>query len=296
MTWLWSTPLWLFLSCLGLLAGGLPRPLELWLGRKTGRLILTFRLFKSRIAEANIALGLPELSAPKRRALLEANFEHYGILLFEYMHFFSPLPGHFKRYSRRVSRLVNRGTWEQAAAKGKGVIIFSAHLGFWEMSAASAGLSGMEPTIVTSVLKPRWLHDQITACRAANAVTAAFHPGSLRGILKVLRLGGTVAFMNDQYAMPSMGLRVNFMGLNVDTLSIVGSLSRKMGAVVLPVRSVRGADGVTTATIEPELDLSACDDAQATQLVAGRVEEWVRGYPEQWLWIHRRFKHAKAFV
>ena len=293
MTQLWSLPLCALLSGLGLLAGLLPRPLELWLGRRAGRLVLALRLFKTRVAEENIARGLPRLGPRERRALLEANFEHYGILLFEFMHFFSPLPGHFQRYSRRISRLLNRPIWEEASAKGKGVLFFSAHLGFWEMSAASAGLSGMAPTIVTTVLKPRWLHDQITACRASNEVTAAFHPGSLRSVLKALRAGRTVAFMNDQYAPPPIGLPVLFMGHKVNTLSIVGTLAKMTGAAVLPVRSLRGADGVTSVTIEPEIDLSAvADDAAATQLVADRVEEWVRRDPEQWLWIHRRFKNA----
>ena len=62
----------------------------------------------------------------------------------------------------------------------------------------------------------------------------------------------------------------------------------------MPVSVLRGPDGVHVVTVEPELDLSSADgDAIAsTTMIAKRVEEWVREKPEQWLWIHRRFKHA----
>lgn len=291
--WL-SVPLRALLLSLGLGASLLPRPLELRLGRCLGRLVLGLGIFKSRIAAQNMRLALPELSSDSRRRLLEGNYEHYGILFFEFLHFFSPLPGHFRRYAARVSRLENRPLWEEARRKGKGVIFFSAHLGFWEMSAAAAGLSGLEPTFVTTVLKPRWLHDRVTACRASTGSKAALHPGSLPVILRALRGGGSVAFMNDQYARPPMGLPVVFFGQRVHTLSIVGPLAKRTGAAVLPVYSLRGGDGVTRVCIEPEVELgpAADDPAQATQILASHVESWVRRYPEQWLWIHRRFKNA----
>lgn len=290
---LWSAPLRLLLAALGLGASLLPRPVELWLGRGFGRLTLVLGLFKRRIAEDNIAQCLPELDAAGRGALLRANYEHYGILFFEYLHFFSPIPGHFRRYARRVSRLENRQIWERARAKGKGVIFFSAHLGFWEMSAAAAGLSGLEPTVVTTMLKPAWLHRKITQSRASTGVAQAFHPGSMPAVLRALRRGGSVAFMNDQYARPPMGLPVVFFGRLVETLSVVGPLAKRTGACVLPVYAVRGPDGVNEVRIEPEMDLAEDGPEEATQKVAGRVEEWVRRHPEQWLWIHRRFKNAR---
>lgn len=291
--WL-SVPLWPLLRALGLGASLLPRPVELGLGRALGRLALALRLFKCRTVEQNIARALPELDPEGRSALVRANYEHYGILFFEFLHFFSPLPGHFRRYAARVSKLVNRGLWEEASARGKGVVFFSSHLGFWEMSAAAAGLSGLGPTIVTTVLKPRWLHEQVTACRASTGVSAAFHPGSMPAVLRALRKGGSVAFMNDQYAPPPMGIPVVFFGMRVDTLAVVGPLAKRTGAAVLPVYSVRGRDGVTSVIIEPELPLPEGDGAEpATQAIAARVEEWVRRHPDQWLWLHRRFKNVR---
>lgn len=272
----------------------MPRSVELFLGPLFGRAVHRLGLFKTRTVAENIANCFPEKSAAERAALARANYEHYGILFFEYAHFFSPIPGHFKRYAAKISRLVGRAHWEKAHAKGKGVLFFSSHVGFWEMSAASAGLSGMNPTIVTTILKPAWLNAMITGGRASAGVAQAFHPGSMPTVLRALRKGGAVAFMNDQYAPPPMGLPVSFFGVLVNTLSVVGPLSKRTGAPVLPVSVHRDKDGVQVATIEPEFDLSSAngDGAASTELIAARVEAWVRRHPEQWLWIHRRFKHV----
>ena len=288
-----SYPLFLLVSGLGLFAALLPRRAELALGRRLGRFACRARLFKRRTVEENIERCFPEMPPAWRSRLVERNFEHYGVLLFEFMHIFTPGRRHYKRYVSRIGRLEGRENWEKAHAKGRGVILFCAHLGCWEVAGAAAALSGIVATTVTTVLTPRWLHDKITEGRASIGVAAAFHPGSMPAVLRALRRGETVAFMNDQYAHPPMGVPARFFGHSVDTLAVVGPLAKRTGAAVVPIYTVRGADGITVARIEPELDLSGAQDpAAATQLVTERVERWVRQYPEQWLWMHRRFKNV----
>jgi Kdo2-lipid IVA lauroyltransferase/acyltransferase len=289
-----SLPLIALLSALGVFASLLPRRVEVAFGRALGRFLFRARLFKRGIVEANLARCFPRLKGASRLALIRRNYEHYGVLVFEYMHFFSPLKGHWRRYAPTAARAEGLEHWEKARARGKGAIFFCSHLGSWEAGAAAIALGGVPATIVTTVLTPRWLHDKITACRASVGMDAAFHPGSMISVIKTLRRGGAVAFMNDQYAMPPMGLPVVFFKTRVDTLSVVGSLARRTGAVVLPLHTFRAADGTTVARIEPAFDLGASSDdpAAATQRVASRVERWVREHPENWLWMHRRFKNA----
>lgn len=288
-----SAPLWLLLTGLGALVAVLPRRVELFLGRAFGRLIYRARLFKRRTVEANLQLCFPDLDAASRADLARRNYEHYGVLFFEMLHFFTPSREHYRRYVASVGRLKGRENWEKAHARGKGVVFVSAHLGCWEVAGAAAAESGIVATIVTTVLTPRWLHDKITAARASAGISAAFHPGSLPTILRALRRGETAVFMNDQYAHPPMGVDAAFFGYRVATLAVVGTLAKRTGAAVVPIRTVRGPDGVTTAFIEPELDLSGAADAEAaTQIIATHVEGWIRRDPDQWLWLHRRFKNA----
>lgn len=288
-----SYPLFALLSALGTFASLLPRRVEVAAGRALGRLVFHARLFKRGVVEANVARCFPRMAPAARLALIRRNYEHYGLLLFEYMHFFSPLKGHWRRYVPTAARVEGFENWKDAHARGKGVIFFCSHSGSWEAGAAAVALAGVEATIVTTVLTPRWLHDKITACRDSVGMHAAFHPGSMVTVLKTLRRGGSVAFMNDQYARPPMGLPVVFFKTRVDTLSVVGPLSKRTGAAVLPLHTFRAPDGTTVARIEPEFFLGAdAGDAEAsTQRVASRVERWVRGHPEHWLWIHRRFKN-----
>lgn len=289
-----SAPLWLLLSALGLLVSFLPRRAELWLGPRLGRLVLGLGGFKHLIVRENIRRCFPELGAQARQALLERNFEHYGNLFFEFLHFFSPLPGHYRGYALRNSKLEGREHWERASDKGKGVIFVSCHVGFWEMLAAAGGLAGFPLTVVTTVLEPRWLDRKMTACRLSTNVRAACHPGSIPAVLKALRRGESVAFMNDQYARPPMGIPVPFFGVKVHTLGAVAPLAQRTGAAIVPVSCYREADGVSRVVVEPELELgpALADPEKATEIIAAVVERWVRRRPEQWLWLHRRFKNV----
>jgi KDO2-lipid IV(A) lauroyltransferase len=289
-----SIPLYVLVSGLGLVATILPRRVELFLGKWLGRIGLRLRLFKVPRSAEHIARCFPEKTPAERAAILRGSYENLGIICFGYMHMLSPIPGHFARYAARVSRLEGYEHWKRAHDKGKGVLVFSSHMALWEMSAAATGLAGINPTIVTTVLKPKWFDDRLTAARASCGVDAAHHPGSMPAILRTLGRGGTVAFMNDQYAHPPMGEPVIFFGAEVNTLKVIGPLANRIEAAIVPVSVERDADGVEVVTIEPELDLGdAINDSQeATQVIASHVEEWVRRRPEQWLWIHRRFKNA----
>ncbi len=289
-----SAPLRVILFIGGLTAALLPRQAELWLGRQLGRLVLACGGFKRRIAYDNIRHCLPELGPKGWQSLLDQNFEHYGMLFFEFLHFFCPQQGHYRSYARRVSRLEGREHWEQAHAKGKGVIFVACHVGFWEMLAAAGGLAGLAPLVVTKVLKPEWLHRQITACRLSTGVRAAYHPGSVPQVLRELRQGGSVAFMNDQYAGPPMGIPVPFFGVKPNTLAAIAPIAQRTGAAIVPVSCYRDENGVSVVVIEHELDLGPAlsDTEKTTAILAAKIEAWVRQHPDQWLWIHRRFKNV----
>ena len=291
-----SAPLRLVLAALGLCVSCLPRKAELCLGSGLGRMVLAAGGFKLATVRGNIKRCFPELDAKSRQELEKRNFKHYGILFLEFAHFFSPIPGHYKAYARRISRLEGRENWEKANAKGKGVIFVSCHVGFWEMLAAAGGLSGMPLTAVTKVLQPPWLDRKITSCRLSTNVRAAYHPGSVPAVLRALRKGESVAFMNDQYAGPPTGIPVPFFGVLVSTLGAVPPLAQRTGAAILPVSCWRDDDGMVRVQVEPELELGADlgDTRKATAIIAAKVEQWIRRHPEQWLWIHRRFKSVAS--
>ncbi|HVE13711.1 MAG TPA: hypothetical protein VNI01_09990 [Elusimicrobiota bacterium] len=291
-------PLWLALliwpplTAAALAATALPRSIEVPLGRLLGRLALHVDRRRAKVARENLRRCLPELSASQRERLVRQNFEHYGLLVLELLHMLSPVPGHYRRYAKRVSRLSGFDNWRRAADKGKGVIFASAHMGNWELMVAAGAMHGMPLTMVTRHLKPEWLHKRIEAARLSVDVRALYQPRTLPGVLKALRRGESVGFVIDQYAPPPMGVPALFFGVAVDTLAAVGPIVERTGAAVVPVSTVREGPLVRTV-IEPELELPAPPDAgPVTQVLAAKVEAWVRERPAHWLWAHRRFKNV----
>lgn len=278
---------------IGLMVVPLPRRLELWLGPMLGRLLLRLDRKRRGIALENMRRCLPELGEDGHRELLERNYAHYGTLVFELAHLFAPGNGHYRRYAERISRMHGIEHWKEATAGGRGAIFFGGHMGNWEMMAAAGGLRGLRPTMVTRRVKPEWLRRKLQAARASVGVREAYDPRTLPAVMKALRNGESVGFVIDQYAPPPMGVPIYFFGTRVDTLAAVGPLANRTGAAVLPISARRDGNGIVHVSIEPELELGRDlgDPTRVAQALALKVESWIRGTPEQWLWIHRRFKN-----
>jgi len=289
-----SALLRVLLFCLGLAVSFLPRRAELWLGPRLGRLALLLDPIRKKIALENIRRCLPELGCEGWDRLLRENYEHYGMLALELLHMFSPSPGHYRRYCGRVARLENFENWQRANAKGKGVLCFSAHLANWELMAAVGAMAGIPSTIITRHLKPEWLHKKIESARLSVGVRCAYQPRTLPQVMRALRKGESIGFVLDQYASPPMGVPVAFFGAKVHTLAALSPLAQRTGAAILPMLQRRGSDGIVHVVMEPELDLGEdlADSVRSTERLAAKVEGWIRDNPAQWLWGHRRFKHA----
>lgn len=291
---LWqSLPLWVLIHAAGLAVSLLPRRVELRLGRLLGGVCFPVERKRRAVGEENLRRCLPELSERERQDLLRANYEHYGMLFFELFHLFSPIPGHYRAYALRISTVEGLANWRKAAAHGKGVIFASCHLGNWEMMAAAGALAGIRNTMVTRRLTPEWLHQRLESSRLSVGAHAAYQPRTLPAVMRALRAGDCAGFVIDQYAPPPMGIPIRFFGVKVDTLHAVGPLARRTGAAVVPAVTHRDAHGVVHLRIEPELDLAGDlgDPERVTQILADKVEAWIREHPEQWLWVHRRFKN-----
>jgi KDO2-lipid IV(A) lauroyltransferase len=290
-----SAILRIILFCAGAGVSFLPRRLEVVLGRILGNFLFLLDWKRKRIGRENLARCLPELSEKKREGILRENYRHYGTLALELIHYFSPFPGHYASYARRIAVLEGLEHWQKANARGKGVIFISGHFANWELMVAMGGLHGIPLTLVTRHLKPEWLHLRIEDGRLSVGCRGVYQPRTLPTILKALRQGESLGIAMDQYMPPPMGSPTPFFGTMVDTLAAVGPLVMRTGAAVVPATQKRAADGKIRIILSPELDLKdALDDpGAANALLVREIEDMIRGNPSQWLWIHRRFKNLK---
>jgi KDO2-lipid IV(A) lauroyltransferase len=267
----------------------IPRSLRVAIGNGLGALLAGLKL-RQKVVIQNLVLAFPG-NSEKQVGILKASYLHLGNLFIEILLLFGPM----RRFAKHEVTIDGGDNWRQAHAQGKGVFFLASHVGNWEIMAAGGGVQlGMDLMLVTKHLKPEWLHQAVERCRGRCNVRATYEPRTLRDVLAHLKKGGTVGFVLDQYAGPPVGVRVPVFGVPVGTTTAVAMLAKRTGAPVLPVVNYREPDGRYRIEIRPPIRWEEGDPATEvaanTARFAGLLEKDIFAHPEQWLWIHRRFK------
>ena len=277
-------PTWLGIGLMALLAR-LPWPLQRGLGRAAGAVLHVLFRSRRRIAERNIALCYPQLDAAAQAALVRASFASLGIGLFEFARAWwgsvEPM--------RRGLRVEGLEHLAAARAGGRGVIVISAHFTTLEM----AGRLMCDYAPLAGMYRP---HDQGAMEWAVKRgrlryAAAMFTRDELRPAMKHLKQGGLLWFAPDQDTRRGESVYVPFFGIPAATLTATPDLAARGNAVVLPFWFHRTPDGRYRLRVEPQWDGWPSGDAAADAArYMAELEQVVRRNPEQYLWVHRRFK------
>jgi KDO2-lipid IV(A) lauroyltransferase len=233
------------------------------------------------------------------RRIAQAHYAHLWRLIWEFVVFPWLTP------AQRAARawVENPETIIAAHARGKGVIVVTGHFGNWEVSTA-AGIASFPQAqgkfyFVRRPFKPRWL-DAVIIRRFRQAGFGVLpKSGSLEAILERLNAGDIVVFPFDQHAGPRDGVRVEFFGHAAGTFRSVALIAQASGAPVLPASSWRGPDGRHVLRFEDPLELVQREDVGEeiranTRLFNASLERIILRHPEQWWWVHRRWKEWPA--
>jgi len=205
----------------------------------------------------------------------------------------------FPKYTREnVSRtVVYEGfeNFERALARGKGVMFLTAHLGAWELSAFAHSLYGYPLNVVMRPLDNPYL-DRLTRRYRSMHGNKAVDKDFARGLIAAMRKGETVGVLMDTNMIPSQGVFVNFFGIPACTASGVARVALKTDAAVVPGFTIWDP-GLRKYRLrfDPAVELERTGNPEAdvvanTQKFTSVIEDYVRRYPEQWLWVHRRWK------
>jgi Kdo2-lipid IVA lauroyltransferase/acyltransferase len=281
----------IFLKTLGYALSLFPRRLFLLLGRGLGRLLRAFGM-REKVARENVDRAFPEWSAEERARFVEKSYGELGTLFLEMLRSFFK----FDRFIERYADLENEHHLEEALAQGKGVFVMTAHLGNWEvLTAVGPTLLSTPVTMVTKELKPQWFHRAVEVTRALLGIKMACEPRTMQGILRALKKKEIVGFVMDQFTGAPVGARVPFFGVPVGSHTALATLAMRTGAPVVPAIAVRKPDGRYLIRFDAALaTIDAGDQEQSvlanTAAYVARTEAWVREFPEQWMWIHRRWK------
>jgi KDO2-lipid IV(A) lauroyltransferase len=256
------------------------------LGTRLGSFAWAVSRRDRRRALEHLAIAFPELDPGARTALARACFRHHGTSFGEAMHL-------VRRDCAALAAVVSVTGWEHVEAARRErrlVIIHSAHCGNWEIVAAALNCRGLGMAVVGRALQDSALDGMLLGLRSRFG-TATIHRGSAaapRQLRAVLRGGGALGVLIDQ-DLRDEGVWVPFFGRLAHTPVGPAQIALRQRAVVLPTFGERLEDGTHRVTVAPPLALPA-DPTAATAAMTAAIEAQVRRRPEQWVWMHRRWR------
>jgi len=275
-----------------------------WLPRGLARLVagaLAWSVYQlhgrlRRVGRRNLELALPDVSSEERDRILHRLFRSLGWQLVE----FCRMARYTPENTRNWIRTEGLQHYLAAEARGKGVLIVTGHMGAWELSSFYHSLMGHPMGMVIRRLDNRPLDEFVNGIRCLHGNRVLHKDDFARGLLTAMRKGETVGILMDTNMTPPQGVFVEFFGYEACTASGLARVALKTGAAVLPGFMLwEEAERRYVLHFGPQLAFERTSDGEAdivaaTQQCTRVIESWIRRYPDQWLWIHRRWKTRPA--
>jgi KDO2-lipid IV(A) lauroyltransferase len=272
--------------------GALPRPLARAAGISLAWTVYLLHVRLRRVGMRNLQLAFPEMSRRKRAKVLRGEFTSLGRQLAEVCLF----PRYTPKSVNKIVVYEGFENFERALARGKGVLFLTGHLGGWELSAFAHSLYGHPLHVVMRSLDNVYLDRLTKSYRTMHGNSMLDKDDSVRGLLSAMKAGETVGILMDTNMTPPQGVFVDFFGIPACTASGMARIALRTDAAVVPGFTVWDPDlRKYRLRFDPPIELvrTGDDDADAvtnTQLFTKVIEDYVRKYPDQWLWVHRRWK------
>jgi Kdo2-lipid IVA lauroyltransferase/acyltransferase len=280
---------WTILKFLGLL----PRPMARAVAAMLARMLLWSLPRLRRTAMTNLRLAFPDWTDAKRREAIQRMTRNLGWMAAEF--------AHFPKLSRgNVEKLVVLDGFENfdaARLQGKGVIFLTGHMSAWELAPFAQALYGHPLSFLARAIDNERVNRLIDSYRCLSGNRPIEKNNSARAMLRVLHDGGTVGVLADQNTSVDEGVFVDFFGIPAATTTGLVRMARHTGAAIVPgflfwdeaMRKYRLQFGPAVAMQCTE------DEAGDIRENAARcnrvIEDYIRAHPDQWLWVHKRWKN-----
>jgi KDO2-lipid IV(A) lauroyltransferase len=279
---------WPFIKILGIL----PRPLARGLGITLSQIVYLLHYRLRQVGMRNLAMVFPEKSVAERAHILRGVFTSLGRQLAELCQF----PKYTRRNVDDVVVYDGLENYERAYAQGKGVLFLTAHFGGWELSAFAHSLHGHWLHVVMRPMDNEYLDRLLQRYRTMYGNKTVAKDDFVRGLLAAMRAGETVGILMDTNMTPPQGVFVDFFGIPACTASGLARIALRTDAAVVPGFTIWDESlGKYRLRFDPAIELIRTGDLEAdivanTQRFTKVIEDYVRKYPDQWLWVHRRWK------
>jgi KDO2-lipid IV(A) lauroyltransferase len=276
-----------------ILAGfrGIPTPLRKALFIGVSRMFYHLIPRQRLIATHNLRRAFPEKSEGEILRIVRSVYRNMGIVAAE----FFDIPRLTKKNIASLVEAEGVENCEKALAKRRGLLLFSAHFGNWELEAAAAALLIKPAVVIYRQLDSPLLEHLVLRVRSATGNIPLAKDHAMRAMLRTLKQNGILGILIDQNMAWYEGVFVDYFGRPACTTDGLALLALHTGAPVLPAYIVRLPDGRYRLVFGPEVEVIRTGDRDAdvlanTQRFTKVIEQIVRRYPDQWLWVHQRWK------
>jgi len=279
---------WIFIHVLGALPRRAAQATGVVIAAIAHRLLGRLR----NVGQRNLELAFPEIPVAERAEILRLEYRNLGWLLAE----FCQMPSYTLNFASRFIRYEGLEHYLAARDRGQGVLVLTGHLGAWELSSFYHSLAGYPMGMVIRRLDNPLVDRMVNRIRCQHGNRVLHKDDFARGLLASMRAGETVGILMDTNMTPPQGLFVPFFGVSACTASGLARVAVKTGAAVLPGFLLwEESERQYVLHFYPELTLALSDNAEAdaaenTARFTAVIEDAIRKYPSQWLWMHRRWK------
>jgi KDO2-lipid IV(A) lauroyltransferase len=286
--WVEFAAVWVILKGLGVL----PRALARTLATGIARVLFALRPKLRKTAEVNLKIAFPEWSDERRGATIRAMVRNLGWMAAEFARF----PKYSKENIEQIVVLDGHENFLEGQRRGKGVLYLTGHIGAWELSSFAHALYGYPLHYMARPVDNKKVNDLVNGYRCLSGNRPIFKNESARVMLKILKEAGTIGILADQNTMPDEAVLVDFFGKMASTTTGIARVALHTGAAVVPGYAVWDQSlGKYRLRFEPPVELIRTGDAERdvfenTQKFTKVLEEIIRKYPEQWVWVHGRWK------
>ncbi|HXA55809.1 MAG TPA: lysophospholipid acyltransferase family protein [Candidatus Acidoferrum sp.] len=274
------------------LLGVLPRPVARFIGASAAAAAYFLRPPLRKAALFNLQLAFPQWADEQRSRAVRRMIRQIGWMAAE----FSQFPKYKRANIERVVTLDGFENFEAARQRGKGVLFLTGHMSAWELAPFAQALYGNPLHFLVRPISNARVDALINRYRCLSGNQPIEKNRSARSILRVLADGGTVGVLSDHNTSLEEGVFVDFFGIPASTTSGLARLALRTDAAVIPgflswhdeLRKYR-------LRFEPAVELSRTPDEEAdvrenTQRFTRVIEDYIRAHPDQWLWVHKRWK------
>jgi KDO2-lipid IV(A) lauroyltransferase len=285
--WIEYAAVWVILKGLGVL----PRTVARSFAAGVAWVLFALSPKLRKTAELNLRIAFPEWSESRRNAVIHGMVRNLGWMAAEIARF----PKYSKENIEQLVVLDGNDNFLEGQRRGKGVLFLTGHIGAWELSSFAHALYGYPLHFMVRPLDNKRVDDLVNRYRCLSGNHPIFKNESARVMLKILQQAGTIGVLADQNTMPQEAVFVDFFGKKASTTTGIARVALHTDAAVVPGYLV-WEEGIRKYRLrfEPPVELIRTgnperDVLENTQKFTKVIEDIIRKYPEQWVWVHGRW-------